>query len=238
MFCNKCGKPNPDDSIFCQHCGKKVVIQNNQNQKTQTIPSTQLNYHCPSCGTRISNLKARFCPKCLVLINWDSIKPLPPDPFSKTAGIIMDFYGSNGQIELYKDKLVIRREGFLAVLSHGFTKGDKTIYLNQITGIQFRQAGLIVGYIQFTLPGGIESKKGVINAAYDENTVTFERSQNEDAIRLKEKIEELVQKMRLNTGGGQAASNADEIRKFKQLLDDGIISRDDFERKKKELLGL
>lgn len=33
-------------------------------------------------------------------------------------------------------------------------------------------------------------------------------------------------------------SNADELRKFKGLLDDGIISQAEFDKKKKELLGL
>lgn len=33
-------------------------------------------------------------------------------------------------------------------------------------------------------------------------------------------------------------SNADELRKFKDLLDDGIISQAEFDEKKKELLGL
>ena len=37
---------------------------------------------------------------------------------------------------------------------------------------------------------------------------------------------------------GSVASAADEIRKFKGLLDDGIISQEEFEAKKKELLGL
>ncbi|MBU8597785.1 SHOCT domain-containing protein [Alkalihalobacillus clausii] len=32
------------------------------------------------------------------------------------------------------------------------------------------------------------------------------------------------------------ASPADEIRKYKSLLDDGIISEEEFEKKKKELL--
>lgn len=35
-----------------------------------------------------------------------------------------------------------------------------------------------------------------------------------------------------------ADSNADELRKFKGLLDDGIISQAEFDEKKKELLGL
>ena len=35
-----------------------------------------------------------------------------------------------------------------------------------------------------------------------------------------------------------ATSNADELRKFKQLLEDGIITQEEFEAKKKQLLGL
>lgn len=34
------------------------------------------------------------------------------------------------------------------------------------------------------------------------------------------------------------SSNADEIRKFKELLDDGILTQEEFDKKKKELLGL
>ena len=36
----------------------------------------------------------------------------------------------------------------------------------------------------------------------------------------------------------QESSGADELRKFKQLLDDGIITKEEFENKKKQILGL
>ena len=35
-----------------------------------------------------------------------------------------------------------------------------------------------------------------------------------------------------------SASNADELKKFKELLDLGIISQEEFDAKKKQLLGL
>ena len=35
---------------------------------------------------------------------------------------------------------------------------------------------------------------------------------------------------------GSIASNADEIRKYKQLYEDGIITQEEFERKKQEIL--
>ena len=33
-------------------------------------------------------------------------------------------------------------------------------------------------------------------------------------------------------------SNADELRKFKELLDSGVITQEEFDAKKKQLLGL
>ncbi len=151
--------------------------------------------------------------------------------------IIMKFEGNNGQIELYRDKLIIKRKGLTALITQGLTKGEKTIYINQITGIQLKLGGLLVGYIQFTLPGGIESRKGVFDAQKDENSVTFSGILNQSATQLKEKIEELMQKSKQNTNP-VFVSGADEIKKFKQLLDEGIITKDEFDKKKKELLGL
>jgi predicted Zn-dependent peptidase len=34
------------------------------------------------------------------------------------------------------------------------------------------------------------------------------------------------------------ASNADELKKFKELLDAGVITQEEFDAKKKQLLGL
>ena len=195
------------------------------------------NFNCPSCGTTITDLKSPYCPKCLQIINRNVLENKDTDS-AISSGKIMRFEGSNGQIELFKDKVIIKRAGFWAAVTQGLTKGDKTIYLNQITGIQLKLGGLVSGYIQFTLPGGIESKKGVLWAQDDENSVMFSASANDSAIKLKEKIEELKYKSTQNTSQTIQVSNADEIKKFKQLFDEGIITKDEFDKKKKELLGL
>jgi hypothetical protein len=45
MYCNNCGKHNPEDSKFCQYCGKKIVIQAKELADdvvgSQTSPSQQ-----------------------------------------------------------------------------------------------------------------------------------------------------------------------------------------------------
>lgn len=58
-----------------------------------------------------------------------------------------------------------------------------------------------------------------------------------DLINLKS-VETYRQKSNVNFSSNSNISNADEIRKYKALLDDGIITEEEFEAKKKSLLGL
>ena len=41
-----------------------------------------------------------------------------------------------------------------------------------------------------------------------------------------------------NVQSNIATSNADELKKYKELLDEGIISQEEFDAKKKQLLNL
>lgn len=150
--------------------------------------------------------------------------------------LLFELKGVNGQLELYSDKIIIKRKGVLSKMTQGFFKGDKTIYLDQISGIQVKPGTIFTnGYIQFTVPGGIESKKGLFDATTDENTVFFKKKDNELVNNIKIKIEEL--KSVSKSPAGQLSA-ADEIRKYKELLDSGIISSEEFEQKKKQLLNL
>lgn len=150
--------------------------------------------------------------------------------------MLLELKGVNGQLQLYEDKVIICRKGVLAKLTQGFTKGNKTIYLRQISGIDFRLGGNFVnGYIQFVMAGGNEKTKGIFEATQDENTIMFRKQDNDIAVQIKSKIEELQQK---ETNPSARMSAADEIRKYKALLDDGIINEDEFGKKKKELLSI
>ncbi|WP_353096214.1 PH domain-containing protein [Tissierella praeacuta] len=48
----------------------------------------------------------------------------------------------------------------------------------------------------------------------------------------------LFDKKKSDSNDNKKASEADEIRKYKDLLDDGIITEEEFDKKKKELLGI
>ena len=47
-----------------------------------------------------------------------------------------------------------------------------------------------------------------------------------------------VEKAKKSQGNNAPVSSADELKKFKELLDIGVISQEEFEAKKKQLLGL
>ena len=92
-----------------------------------------------------------------------------------------------------------------------------------------------------TATNTVESQTYYVNAVlYGENEVLsmpFLTEQSAEQVRLalvgmiKDPLEE-------KNSQDTSISSADEIRKFKQLLDDGIITQEEFNVKKKQLLGL
>lgn len=147
--------------------------------------------------------------------------------------------GSNGQLYVYEDKIEISRKGFSGLFWQGI-KGSKTIPLSQIKSIELKPARLTMGYIQFGIGGGSESRGDLKDAHSDENTVTFSSAKdNVLAQNIKNHIEKhIVRQNKVSSTINSPTSNADEIKKYKELFDEGIITLEEFEAKKKQLLGL
>lgn len=147
--------------------------------------------------------------------------------------------GYNGQLSVYENKVVIERKGLLGALTNGLS-GAKTIPMDSITTVQLKEASAMVnGYIQFGLLGSVERGGGVYDAVGDENAVIILRKSNDDARRIRDYIENIIMnRNKTQTTVIQQTSVADELKKFKELMDAGIISQEEFEAKKKELLNL
>jgi hypothetical protein len=166
--------------------------------------------------------------------------------------LVMEVAGKNGQIALYDDKLVIKRAGVLSLATQGL-KGTKEIPLSQITAIQLKQCSKWAGgYLQLSIHGSTESKGGLMSAIQDENSVLFGTSDpraifeatiieniNAEWIKLKEEILRRAEIARKPLGAAQTApSSLDEIEKLASLRQRGIITEDEFQAKKKQLLGM
>lgn len=145
---------------------------------------------------------------------------------------IISFKGRNGKIELHKDFIRLDRGTAMGFLTQGL-KGKKDIYFTSITSIQIKKPGFVVGYIQFSIPGGNESKGGAWASVKEENTLTFIGLDHyEKALKIKEYIEKKKQ------SGNQSISVADELEKMHALVGKGILTEEEFNQKKKQLLDI
>ena len=147
---------------------------------------------------------------------------------------MLEAKGINGNVIINGDKLTIQRKGFRSFITQGL-KGDKDIYLNQISSIQLKKAGLLTnGYIQFAFLGGHESKGGLFNAVQDENTVMFNSKQQRAFESIKSEVDNY-----LSTQHHPAQQTGiSDLEKLAILRDKGIITEGEFLAKKKQILGI
>lgn len=148
---------------------------------------------------------------------------------------ILSAVGSNGVIELYENKITIKRKGFSSFILQGL-KGDKDIYINQISSIQLKKPNWATkGYVQFSFLGGHESKSGIFNATQDENTVMFDNKHLGDFATIKTEIE---QRLFPNKTQITSTTNFSDLEKLNDLKNKGIITDEEFNAKKKQILNL
>ncbi len=147
-------------------------------------------------------------------------------------------------LEVYENYMIINHMqvgSLMTNIARGGALGEKRINYTDLTSVQFREpSGMAVGFIQFAYPGSIENKGGIFDMINDENSIPIQPSMVSEAREIVHYIEQRKAELKnIPQGGGiQQASGADELKKFKELLDMGIITENEFEAKKKQILGL
>ncbi len=163
----------------------------------------------------------------------------PIDP-----SIIYDIKGVRGRyIKIYEDRVIINTKAtFSSFITGNVSDGEKTIYFSDVVGVQFKKSGSLIGYLQLETAGNLGNNKK--NNFFNENTFTFDTTviSNEEMEKIAEYVKGRVSEYKKNKNAPtvvtQTSSSADELLKFKQLLDAGVISLEEFDAKKKQLLGL
>jgi len=142
-------------------------------------------------------------------------------------------------IKVTDKTITISRKGLVNLSTHGL-KGDKTIPIKNITSVQLKKPGALTndGYIQFGVLGGVESKGGLFSATQDENTIMFTKAYYDDMLELKEYIESYEDNIKTAGNTQNEKSPAEKVKELKELLDLGILTQEEFDAKKKELLEL
>ena len=137
-----------------------------------------------------------------------------------------------GTLELYEDKLILKKNGSLFWMQSG---SERTYYYNRITSIEMNRKRPLIddAFIQINTGGQVTTQGG----SGLENSVPFKtNAEMEVTYKIIMQFYNEYKNKESNKGG--TISTADEIKKYKDLLDAGIISQEEFDVKKKQLLGL
>jgi hypothetical protein len=153
--------------------------------------------------------------------------------------MVLSAKGLDGQLTLDGDWLTISRKGGLAKLGHGLA-GEKRVLVTNITAVRLKAAGLTSGYLQISMMGSVDARKGgVLEAGRDENSVTFSKRQQGAFEAIRSQLEE---RMSSGVGGPSSVAQptsdlADQLRKLAGLRDEGILSEEEFAAQKAKLLN-
>lgn len=155
---------------------------------------------------------------------------------------VYDIVGARGRrIQVYEDRCIISTKvGVVSLITGNVSDGEKTIYYNDVIAVQFKRSNLQLGYLQLETASSTMNNKA--SNFFNENTFTFDGNldfkMEEVQKYIKQKVDEAKKQKNAPVVVTGAVSSADELKKFKELLDMGIITQEEFDAKKKQLLGL
>ncbi len=161
-----------------------------------------------------------------------------------SIGLIYDLKGVRGRsLKVYEDRCIITvKAGIGSFITGNISDGEKTIYYSDCIGVQFKESGVQIGYLQLET-ASLQMNNSADNF-FNENSFTFDTTvQSNDTMKqvanyVREQVAEAKKAKNHPAVQVQQVSAADEIKKFKDLLDMGVITEVEFNEKKKQLLGL
>lgn len=208
MFCPECGIENSNEAQFCKNCGKKIP------KVEKPLPNNKLQqksqYRKPlNKSAEVS--KSKFMIRGMFLEHKVGL------------GGGSKVEQQQGTAILQEKSILIRKKSFF----RGVDRGEKHIRYDDIITVDLDRKGIFS-------PGAIE--------IYTSGTQLSIRKNK--AKKLEPFFKELTKRVhdaknqKIIPHQQNQHSPADELRKYAELRDEGIISEEEFEIKKKEILGL
>lgn len=152
------------------------------------------------------------------------------------------FYGAQRILTIYDDHILLEQvQNFRSFLTNDFFNGDKEIYYSDMVACQYKEgSSLILGYLQFEVYGSNNR-----NNFGSENSFTFEQNLNNKMYSVYQYVRERIKEIK--TGGlikttvtvkeEPKSDTYDELLKLKQSKDQNVITEEEYEMLKKEILS-
>lgn len=145
-----------------------------------------------------------------------------------------EIHGVSSSIYVIDQKIMIKHRGFLSAINRGLV-GEKVIPIANLTSIQFKRAAALNGYIQFATAAS-EATGGAFDATRDENSVLFSKDQEQDFAEFRDRIQAMMDQSKTATPIALAVDPLDQLKKLKELLDAGVLTQEEFDSKKQNLM--
>lgn len=146
---------------------------------------------------------------------------------------ILKISGGTSHLELYDDYLIISPANVQKL-----SGATHTIPLTAIITVNIEKPFLKVPYLQI-ITAGMTPKKGDNLKGAAANVVLIQPGNMGKAEKLQQYVAEYhVKSQRPTSTSSSSASGLDDLEKLASFLEKGIITQEEFELKKKEILGL
>ena len=155
-----------------------------------------------------------------------------------------DFFGTKKEVKELPN--IIHDDEIITYATSGFWNNNTWLVVSTNKRVIFLDKGMIFGLKQVEIPlnkvNSIGHKKGLIfgeieiwDGASKINITNISKETLNPFVNAVNKAKEELEKPKQHSVN--QVSVADELIKFKGLLDQGIITQEEFDKKKKELLG-
>lgn len=156
----------------------------------------------------------------------------------KRKGIIYDLQGCRGRsIVVYENRCVITTSVTLgSVMTGNSLDGEKTIFYKDVVGVQFKETGLTIGYLQLETSSVQMNNKD--SNAFSENTFTFDcvgvDYSNKDMVEVKEYIIGQIMKYKQLPCDNDSVCN--NLSTISNLYEKQLLTKEEFEKLKSRMI--
>ncbi|MDE6838417.1 MAG: SHOCT domain-containing protein [Acutalibacter sp.] len=142
----------------------------------------------------------------------------------------MFFSGYDGEITISEGAVIIKK---------GKKDTGRTIKFPDIISVTVKKPGLTsAGCIHIQVIGAktYSSVATAVHMATDVNAICFRKPHYQEAIDFKSALDAAI--AQTSTPSNSTQIDVDGLKQLKNLLEDGIITQEDFDQKKAQILGL